>query len=263
MKNKWCVSVAFLFFLVGICINACTQECNSSNNDRWSEEKIQKWYDDQDWLIGCNYIPATAINQIEMWSADTFNPKQIDKELSWAHDLGFNTLRVFLSSVVWKNDAKGMKKRMDEFLNICKKYSIRPMFVFFDDCWNAESAYGKQPELKPGVHNSGWVQDPSCSLRKDTLTLYPFLQEYVKDIIRTYAHDDRILMWDLYNEPGNSKHEETSLSLLTNVFRWVRDCKPSQPITAGVWDYNSPRKNVLNAFMLNHSDIISYHNYDN
>lgn len=107
---------------------------------------------------------------------------------------------------------------MDEFLNICKKYSIRPMFVFFDDCWNAESAYGKQPELKPGVHNSGWVQDPSCSLRKDTLTLYPFLQEYVKDIIRTYAHDDRILMWDLYNEPGNSKHEETSLSLLTNVF---------------------------------------------
>lgn len=110
MKNKWCVSVAFLFFLVGICINACTQECNSSNNDRWSEEKIQKWYDDQDWLIGCNYIPATAINQIEMWSADTFNPKQIDKELSWAHDLGFNTLRVFLSSVVWKNDAKGMKK---------------------------------------------------------------------------------------------------------------------------------------------------------
>lgn len=69
-------------------------------------------------------------------------------------------------------------------------------------------------------------------------------------------------MWDLYNEPGNSKHEETSLPLLTNVFRWVRDCKPSQPITAGVWDYNSPRKNVLNAFMLNHSDIISYHNYD-
>lgn len=198
-----------------------------------------------------------------MWSTDTFDPEQIDKELSWAHELGFNTLRVFLSSVVWQNDAAGMKKRMDEFLNICRKYSIRPMFVFFDDCWNPESAYGEQPEPKPGVHNSGWVQDPSCSLRKDTLTLYPFLQEYVKDIVRTYANDDRILMWDLYNEPGNSKHEETSLSLLTNVFRWVRDCKPSQPITAGVWDYNSLRKNVLNAFVLNHSDIISYHNYDN
>ena len=236
MKNKWCVNVVFLFFLVGICVCACTQDSNSSNNSRWTEEKIQEWYDNQPWLVGCNYIPATAINQIEMWSADTFDPEQIDKELSWAHELGFNTLRVFLSSVVWQNDAAGMKKRLDDFLNICGQYSIRPMFVFFDDCWNPESAYGKQPEPKTGVHNSGWVQDPSCSLRKDTLTLYPFLQEYVKDIVRTYANDDRILMWDLYNEPGNSKHEETSLPLLTNVFRWVRDCKPSQPITAGVWD---------------------------
>ena len=140
MKNKWCVNVVFLFFLVGICVCACTQDSNSSNNSRWSEEKIQEWYDNQPWLVGCNYIPATAINQIEMWSAVTFDSEQIDKELSWAHELGFNTLRVFLSSVVWQNDATGMKKRVDEFLNICRKYSIRPMFVFFDDCWNPESA---------------------------------------------------------------------------------------------------------------------------
>ena len=98
MKNKWCVNVVFLFFLVGICVCACTQDSNSSNNSRWTEEKIQEWYDNQPWLVGCNYIPATAINQIEMWSADTFDPEQIEKELSWAHELGFNTLRVFLSS---------------------------------------------------------------------------------------------------------------------------------------------------------------------
>lgn len=263
MKNKWYFKFSFLFSLMLMCANVNSQESHDLLSNRWKAEKIQNWYDKQPWLIGCNYAPATAINQIEMWSKDTFDPKQINKELAWAHDLGFNTLRVFLSSVVWKHDAEGLKKRMNEFLNICRKYDIRPMFVFFDDCWNQESAYGKQPEPKPGVHNSGWVQDPSCSLRKDTLTLYPWLQAYVKDIIRTYANDERILMWDLYNEPGNSKHEETSLALLTHVFRWVRECHPSQPITAGVWDYNSPRKNVLNAFVLNHSDIISYHSYDN
>lgn len=263
MKFKWYYNLSFLFLLVMGCANVSTQENGNPLNNRWTEERIQQWYNNQPWLVGCNYIPVTAINQIEMWSKDTFDPKQIDKELAWAHDLGFNTLRVFLSSVVWKHDAKGLKKRINEFLNICQQHSIRPMFVFFDDCWNPESAYGKQPDPKPGVHNSGWVQDPSRSLYKDTLTLYPWLQSYVKDIIRTYANDDRILMWDLYNEPGNSKHEESSLALLTNVFRWVRECSPSQPITAGVWDYNSPQKNVLNAFMLNHSDIISYHNYDN
>ncbi len=109
---------------------------------RWSEQKAQLWYKSQPWLAGCNYIPASAINQIEMWSKDTFDPNQIDKELLWAQHLGFNTMRVFLSSVVWQNDAEGMKARMNQFLNICKKHGIRPLFVFFDDCWNAESHYG-------------------------------------------------------------------------------------------------------------------------
>ena len=38
----------------------------------------------QRWLVGSNYIPTDAINQLEMWQADTFNPAQIDKELGWA-----------------------------------------------------------------------------------------------------------------------------------------------------------------------------------
>ena len=88
MKNKWCVNVVFLFFLVGICVCACTQDSNSSNNSRWTEEKIQEWYDNQPWLVGCNYIPATAINQIEMWSVDTLILNRLIKSyhgrMNWA-----------------------------------------------------------------------------------------------------------------------------------------------------------------------------------
>ena len=68
---------------------------------RWTEEKANQWYDAQGWLVGCDYIPSDAINQIEMWSSDTYNHDLIDKELSWAEDLGFNTLRVYLSRPVW------------------------------------------------------------------------------------------------------------------------------------------------------------------
>ena len=262
MNQRNFLNFLFLFFSVLLSTRSFAQ-CRDAESTaiRWSEERIQQWYDRQPWLVGCNYIPSTAINQIEMWSQSTFDVAQIDKELGWAEDLGFNTLRVFLSSVVWKHDASGLKSRMNTFLNVCCKHSIRPMFVFFDDCWNAESFYGDQPAPKLGVHNSGWVQDPSCSLREDTLMLYPFLKEYVQDIIRTYGRDDRILLWDLYNEPGNSKHEESSLPLLRHVFFWARECHPVQALTSGVWDFNSPLKNVLNAFALNHSDIISYHNY--
>lgn len=226
---------------------------------RWSEQKAQLWYKNQPWLAGCNYIPASAINQIEMWSKDTFDPNQIDKELSWAQHLGFNTMRVFLSSVVWQNDAEGMKARMNQFLSICKKHGIRPLFVFFDDCWNAESHYGTQPVPKPGTHNSGWLQDPSVSLRTDTVKLYPMLKAYVTDILTTFKADKRVLLWDLYNEPGNSGHDNSSLLLLRRVFQWAREVSPSQPITSGYWN---PDLKEISEYQLAYSDIITFHNYD-
>ena len=195
-----------------------------------------------------------------MWQAESFDAATIDKELGWAEELGFNTMRVYLSSVVWRHDPQGFKKRMDQFLVISSKHGIRPVFVFFDDCWNEESAIGKQPDPKPGVHNSGWVQDPRVSLRKDTTKLFPMLEKYVKDILTTFKNDKRILLWDLYNEPGNSQHGISSLPLLKNVFKWARKVNPSQPLSAGVWYFGC---NELNAFQIENSDVITYHNYSN
>ena len=225
---------------------------------RWTEEQAEEWYGTQGWLVGCDYIPSDAINQIEMWSASSYNCELIDKELGWAEDLGFNTLRVYLSSVVYANDPQGLKNRMNDFLGICEAHSIRPLFVFFDDCWNAVSAYGVQPEPKPGIHNSGWVRDPSDALRADTLSIYPTLETYVKDILGTFAEDERILLWDLYNEPGNSKYKSASLPLLKKAFGWAQEVRPSQPLTSGVWE-NTLKE--LNEFQLANSDVISYHCY--
>lgn len=224
----------------------------------WTKEKANAWYASQPWLSGCDYIPASAINQVEMWSKETYDAPTIDKELGWAEELGFNTMRVFLSSEVWKDDPSGLKKRMDNFLSICEKHHIRPMFVFFDDCWNEETVKGKQPAPKPGIHNSGWVQDPACSLRTDTASLFPVLEKYVKDIVSTFKDDPRILMWDLYNEPGNSRHGINSLPLLKNTFKWARQSNPSQPLSAGIWYFGCPE---LNEFQLENSDVITYHNY--
>ena len=243
-------------------MSACQdgQETQSAAQ-RWSEEKANEWYANLPWMAGADYINADAINQIEMWSGDTYNHDQIDKELSWAEDLGFKTLRVYLSSVVYENDPEGLKQRKDDFLTICQGHGIRPLFVFFDDCWNAESAYGKQPEPKPGVHNSGWVRDPSASLREDTVSLYPKMETYVKDVLTTFKDDERILLWDLWNEPGNSGHDLSTLPLLKRVFGWAREVNPSQPLTSGLWRWADDFA-PLNAFQLENSDVISYHNYN-
>jgi hypothetical protein len=224
----------------------------------WSADKANAWYAQQPWVAGANFTPSTAINQLEMWQADTFDPKTIDTELGYAEGIGFNAMRVFLHSVAYTEDPKGFKSRVDQYLTIADKHHIKTIFVFFDDCWNPEPKAGKQPEPKPGIHNSGWVQDPGVSALKDPKEM-PLLEHYVKDVLTTFAHDKRILLWDLFNEPGNSGKKEASLPLLTAVFNWGHDVRPDQPLSAGLWDWTFEK---LNAFQALNSDVITYHNYD-
>lgn len=249
-----------LVIIVCLFVSCChvDSEEGYESNGRWTKEKAREWGEHTGWRSGCNYIPATAVNQIEMWQKSTFDPGTIDKELGWAEELGFNTMRVYLSSVVWRHESESFKKRIDRFLEIADRHGIRPLFVFFDDCWNPHSRIGPQPAPKPGIHNSGWVRDPSDDLRADTVALFPVLEAYVKDIMTTFGDDDRVLWWDLYNEPGNRGYNIKSLPLLKNVFRWAREVKPSQPVSVGLWYYGCPE---MNAFQIENSDIISYHNY--
>lgn len=223
----------------------------------WSVEKAKAWYSEHKWISGANYIPANAINQLEMWQAETFDAAVIDKELGWAESIGFNTMRVFLHSVAWKQDPEGFKSRINQFLAIAEKHHIQPLFVFFDDCWNKEPKPGTQPAPKTGIHNSGWMQDPGQPASADT-TIFPELEKYVKDVLSTFAHDKRILLWDLYNEPGNNGKGDSSLPLLTKVFQWAREVNPEQPVSAGLWAW---RLEKLNAFQLQNSDVITYHDY--
>lgn len=223
---------------------------------RWSAKQAQEWADKQTWAVGCNFIPSTAINQLEMWQADTFDKKTIDRELGWAAGLGFNTVRVYLHDLLWEQDADGFVKRMKEFLEIADKHRIRVIFVLLDDCWNEDPKLGKQPAPVPGVHNSGWVMSPGPRCVTDPTT-YPRLEKYVKGVLTAFKDDKRVWMWDLYNEPGNTNLKSKSLPLVKHVFRWAREVKPSQPVTMGVWS-NLPE---LNAYQLEASDVITFHNY--
>jgi hypothetical protein len=193
-----------------------------------------------------------------MWQKDTFSPALIDKELGWAESIGFNTMRVYLHSIAWKQDPQGFKERMSEYLSIANKHHIKTIFVFFDDCWNKEGFAGKQPDPKPGIHNSGWVQDPGDPYSSQE-NKFLELEKYVKDVLTKFSNDDRVLLWDLYNEPGNSGKKITSLPLLKKVFGWAREIAPSQPISAGIWDWGFEE---LNAFQIMNSDIITYHDYE-
>ena len=134
----------------------------SAQGARWSEVQVNDWYQKQPWLVGSNFILADAINELEMWQADTFDPQEIDKELGWAEGIGMNTMRVFLHDLLWQQDPEGFKKRLNTFLEISSRHHIRPFFVLFDSCWDPDPKLGPQRPPIPGVHNSGWVQSPGA-----------------------------------------------------------------------------------------------------
>ncbi|HEU4837046.1 MAG TPA: cellulase family glycosylhydrolase [Pyrinomonadaceae bacterium] len=242
--------------------------------ERWSEQRARDWYAQQPWLIGSNYNPASAINQLEMWQADSFDPKRIDLELGWAESLGMNTMRVYLHDLLWQ-DPEGFKRRLDQFLTIAAKHKIRPIFVLFDSVWDPDAKPGKQRAPRPGVHNSGWVQSPNRTTLQNP-SEYPRLEAYVKGVVGRFARDQRVLAWDIWNEPDNenpgSYNElepknklELVLRLLPQAFAWARAAQPEQPLTSGVWkgDWSTPEKmTAMDRLQIENSDVITFHNYD-
>ena len=267
-RSLFCISACVL------CTALLTGQTPNADHGRWTREKASLWYANEPWLVGSNYIPADAINELEMWQASTFDAKEIDKELGWAESLGMNTMRVFLHDLLWQQDANGFKRRINEFLQICGKHKIKPIFVLFDSCWDPMPHLGKQHEPVPGVHNSGWVQSPGTKALEDP-SQYPRLRAYVEGVIGAFRKDKRVLAWDIWNEPDNKgggnydaleppNKEQLVLALLPQAFAWARAKHPAQPLTSGVWhdDWSDPAKlEPMAKEQLELSDVTSFHNY--
>lgn len=246
----------------------------AASDQPWTAERANNWYSQQPWLVGSNFIPSTAINQLEMWKGDSFDLPTIDRELGWAESLGMNTMRVFLHNLLWQQDSAGFLKRMDQFLAVAEKHHIRIMFVLLDSVWDPRPHLGKQRDPRPHVHNSGWVQAPGADLLKDESRWDRELKPYVMGVIAHFRNDKRVLIWDLMNEPDNDSVQykdqelankgEVALRLLKQEWKWARSAHPSQPLTSGVWkgDWSAAGLSEMARFQLENSDVITFHCYD-
>jgi hypothetical protein len=251
--------------------------------DRWSVERANAWWDAQPWICGFNFLPSTAVNFLEMWHADTFDQATIARELGWAADIGFNAIRLNLHFLVWKHDREGLLDRLDWVLAMASGLGMRTVLCFFDDCGfgGFEPRYGAQPDPVPGVHNSRAVASPGRAALLDE-ALSDELETYLREIVARHASDERVLVWDLYNEPGNRmvfgrEGAETykpditaaSLHLMQKAFAWAREESPSQPLTVGAWSTpkpgsdGEPYQTDIDQTAIALSDVISFHAYWN
>ena len=242
---------------------------------RWSASQAQAWYAHQPWILGSNYIPSNAINELQMWQADTFDPNRINLEFTWAHNLGMNTMRVFLHNLLWQQNPEGFEQRIRVFLRIAARHHIKIIFVLFDSCWDPDPNLGPQHPPIPGVHNSGWVQAPGAKVLENPAD-YGELKAYVKGVVGAFAHNKQILAWDVWNEPDNpgggnyaAKEPKKKFALvealLPKVFDWARSVRPIQPLTSPLWHGGNwsdlGKLNAIEKIQIADSDILTFHNY--
>jgi hypothetical protein len=256
-------SILFFMLTIAVSLYGYAQQTETGGTaqllaGQWSVEKANAWYAKQKWIVGCNFVPSTAVNDVEFWQDETFDLPTIDKELGLARAWGINSVRVFLNYVVWEAEAEKLKSNFKKFLDVAKKHGISVMPVLFDDCnfSGGVANVGKQPDAGRDYCLGGWVSSPPLTMVRDE-SQWEKLRAYEQDMIKTFWKDKRIIVWDLYNEPGNN-NSKIKPELLANIFAWAREAKPSQPLTAGAWtDFSGE----LSKLMRSHSDIVSFHCY--
>lgn len=261
------------FLLAGAALAIAGAVPSAEARDQWTKAQANAWYAQQPWMVGANFTPATAINQLEMFQAETWDPKRIDLELGWAEKIGMNVMRVNLHNLLWETDPQGLKRRMDAFMTIAAKHHIKTLWIFFDSCWDPDPKAGPQHPPIPGVHNSGSAQSPGAARLRDA-SQYGKLEAYVKDIVTTFAKDERVLGWDIWNEPNNGgggnyaptpdKNKYVAL-LLPRMFAAARTADPIQPLTSGVWigDHwdDQATLDAVEKIQIAQSDVLSFHDY--
>jgi hypothetical protein len=217
-------------------------------------------------MVGANFIPRNAINQLEMWQQETFDPVTIDQELGWAEGLGYSTMRVFLHNLLWEQDAAGFTKRIDQVLTIAGKHHIRLMLVLFDACWDPNPKLGPQRAPKPHVHNSGWMQAPGRAVLMDPVRV-DALKDSVVGIVSHFKNDHRVVLWDIFNEFNNGYGGADTVRVLALAGKatvWALSADPTQPVSCCIWENCGAPHDKLSAaqrFQVDTCDVITFHVY--
>jgi hypothetical protein len=230
---------------------------------RWSEAEAWEWYWTAGLQQGFNYVPRNCVNTTEQWQSETFDATEINWELGIARSLGYTSVRVFLQFLIWEHDPAGFERRFDTFLSIAAGRGLSTVPVIFDDCRfsGRDPFLGPQDKLGNPPANRSWTPSPGHALVTDARRR-PALAEYVENLTGKHRRDHRILMWDLYNEPGNSGMGDAVLPLLDETFDVARQTGPTQPLTAGAYRGGGNHQDAIDTRCAELSDVISFHAYN-
>ena len=276
---------------------AATASASAARTAPWTKERAWKWYDAQPWIRGCNYMPASAANHLELWQSYGSEERfaEVEREMALAERAGFNTMRVILAKwgfSVWYHDHDGFMRNFERTLAVFARHGIRAIVVLGNDCSRPKELW-ELPKLGPQSWDLGYhggrkksetasYPDAVGYTMLDDPVLRPKFFEMCEELVGKYAQDDRILLWNVWNEPGQSNRGEKTVVDMRELFGRLWKIDPKQPLAADLFwgDYGmgpghanewawqgTPTGHKLGFLRAQKlagelSDIISYHCYD-
>ena len=241
----------------------------------WPKEKAWAWYAGQPWFRGCNYMSASCANRVDQWQAYGFEERfrEAEEELKIAESIGFNSVRLIVEFSVWYHEHDGFMERFERTLDQCDRHGIRAVIVLGNDCSRPRDVWSL-PKMGPQTcdwgYHGGRKTSQHGSRPKEvghTVTDEPELADrffaMCEELMVKYAHDRRIVFWNLMNEPGANNRDQVSIANLKRVFTVAWKVDPDQPLAADLWrTYGRDDSSICEKFAAENSDIVSYHSYD-
>ncbi len=267
-----------LFLLVGL----AAASVFGARTEPWSKEKAWTWYNAQPWIRGCNYMPASAANRVDQWQQLGKEERfaEVEREFALAKKVGLNTMRILLLDEgfgVWLAEHDGFMENFERYLQLLSKYGMRAIVVLAGDCSRPKNLW-KLPTPGPQAYDIGYHggrritqhgSNPGAMgyTALDDPELRPKFFKMCEELFTKYRDDDRILFWNLWNEPGNNNRSPRTLKDMRELFELAWKIDPKQPLAADLWSVNGnpsgegrrPAEKLAGEL----SDIISFHCYHN
>lgn len=243
--------------------------------EQWSKERAWAWYTARPWIRGCNFMSSDCANRIDQWQAYGFEERfeTAKRELALAAETGFNSIRIIPEFFVWEQEHDGFMERFERYIALAHENGISCMIVLGNDCMPPKEEFDKRMHLGEqhvdwGFHGGrrvsqhGTFGGAGYSVL-DTREGADRFCAFARELVERYKNDERVLMWDVFNEPGNSNRKSLSLPVLRHLFALIRGIDPIQPLTVGVWSETKHPEKLpeIERFGLEHSDIVSFHCY--
>ena len=248
----------------------------------WTKEKAWAWHDAQPWYRGCNYMPASAANRVDQWQSYGSEARfaEVEREFALAKEVGFNAMRLLILEqgfCVWLQEHDAFMSNFEQYLTLMEKYGLRAFVCLGNDCSRPKRVWtmpklGEQP-YDVGYHggrrqtqHGGFPGEPGYLMMDDPEYRAKFLR-MCRELVTQYAHDGRVAMWELWNEPGAGNRGMMSAPLIRDLFALCWKIDPDQPLSANVWSQSTGRilsggePSEVEGLAAGLSDVITYHGY--